>query len=74
MVALGFDQQDLSAGRHGDDIGVGIDAAVDVEPDTRDIAVPPLDIPHRRKIHYSGPLIFVDVLFAGIQRVREMVV
>lgn len=49
VIALGFDHEDLSAGCHGDDVGVGVGGAVDHEALTRDVAVPPLDIGQRKQ-------------------------
>lgn len=68
VVALGFDQEDLAAVCHGDDVGVGVGGAVDHEAPLGDVAVPPFDIGQRRQCpdHLAFVGIYRLLLLAAI--------
>ena len=46
MVAFCFNHQDLAAGRHSDNIRISVNCAVNLEAETGDVPMPPLDVVH----------------------------
>lgn len=70
MVALCLNHQNLTVGRHGNDVRVSMDRTVDLEAEAGDVSMPPLDVIHRRQRPHSFALVVVHLLLAGIERFR----
>lgn len=67
VVTFGLHHQDLSAVEHDNEVGVGMNGAIDLEAPSGNIPVPPLDVIQRGKLPDHLELIFVHILLGGVE-------
>ena len=71
MVALGLYHQNLPTVEHHDDVGIGVNGPVNLEAQSGNIPVPPLDVAQLRQCPHHLELVLVHIFFGGIERFRH---
>lgn len=66
VVALGLYHQNLPTVEHHDDVGIGVNGPVNLEAQSGNIPVPPLDVAQLRQCPHHLELVLVHIFFGGI--------